>query len=98
MPGLFAQANRGLKRRSRSWRPKVIVCLGATAAQSLLGPGFRLDGIAGRILDSSLGPKILATVTPSLLRAPDEAARRSGIEAFIQDLVTVRKALEEIAA
>ena len=75
-------------------QPKIIVCLGATAAQAILGPAFRVTKSRGQLLPSTVAPFVLATVHPSsLLRAPDEAARRSGIESFIQDLVEVRKAI-----
>ncbi|HET9943630.1 MAG TPA: UdgX family uracil-DNA binding protein [Terriglobia bacterium] len=75
-------------------QPKIIVCLGATAAQAILGPSFRVTQSRGKLLPSTLAPLILATVHPSsLLRAPDEAARRAGIERFVEDLVTVRKAI-----
>ena len=79
--------------------PELIVCLGATAAQSLLGPQFRLTESRGQILSSSLGPKILATVHPSsLLRVPDEATRRRELELFTHDLRRVREALSATAA
>ena len=79
--------------------PELIVCLGATAAQSLLGPQFRLTESRGQVLASSLGPKILATVHPSsLLRVPDEVTRRRELEQFTQDLMRVREALSATAA
>ena len=75
-------------------RPSLVVCLGATAAQAILGPDFRLTKSRGQVFASPLAPRVLATVHPSsLLRAPDEAARRLGMEQFIEDLVEVRKAL-----
>ena len=75
-------------------RPSLIVCLGATAAQAILGPDFRLTRSRGHVFASPLAPRVLATVHPSsLLRAPDEAERRLGMEQFIEDLVEVRKAL-----
>src|SRR5580704_13148437 len=57
-------------------RPYVIVCLGATAAQSLLGRDFRVTQHRGEFLKSELAPFMMATVHPSsILRAPDEATR-----------------------
>src|SRR5262249_47704528 len=54
-------------------RPQVVVCLGATAAQALLGRDFRVTQRRGELIPSSLAPNVLATVHPSsLLRAPDE--------------------------
>lgn len=68
-------------------RPEVIVCLGATAAQSMLGREFSVMRQRGQFVQSELAPYVMATVHPSsILRAPDEAARRSQKEAFIADL------------
>jgi len=68
-------------------QPEVIVCLGATAAQALLGREFRVTQHRGEIMKSSLAPFIMATVHPSsILRAPDEESRQAEIERFIGDL------------
>jgi len=70
-------------------RPRVLVCLGATAAQALVGRDVRVTRDRGRPLDSPLAPYVLATVHPSaLLRVPDEAARREAYAAFVADLAT----------
>lgn len=75
-------------------RPKVLVCLGATAAHAILGPNFRVTESKGRLIPSSVGPLVLATVHPSsLLRAPDETARRIGMQRLVDDLAEARKAL-----
>src|SRR5919201_6926682 len=75
-------------------RPKVIVALGATAAQALMGPKFRLTQHRGELLDSDIGPLISATVHPSsILRAPDDRARAEALEAFTRDLASVAAAL-----
>jgi DNA polymerase len=67
-------------------QPHLIITLGATAAQSLLGKAFRLTHHRGKLNDSPHGP-ILATVHPSsLLRIPDESARREARQQFIADL------------
>jgi len=67
-------------------KPKVIVCLGATAAQALLGPQFRVSKQRGQFIESSLAPYIMATVHPSsILRAPDET-RHDEKRKFIDDL------------
>lgn len=77
-------------------RPRVIVCLGATAAQVLLGRGFRVSKSRGEFVSSPLAPFVMATVHPSsVLRAPDEQARHLGIEQFVADLVKVRRVLTE---
>jgi uracil-DNA glycosylase family protein len=68
-------------------KPQVIVVLGATAAQALLGRSFRVTKQRGVPLPSQFAAHIVATVHPSaLLRAPDEATRRAEIERFIDDL------------
>jgi len=68
-------------------KPKVIVCLGATAAQALLGPQFRVSKQRGQFIESSLAPYIMATVHPSsILRAPDDETRHDEKRKFIDDL------------
>ena len=68
-------------------RPKIIVCLGATAAQALLGRAFRVTEQRGEFVKSGLAPFVMATVHPSsILRAPDEKARHDAMKQFIADL------------
>ena len=68
-------------------QPKIIVCLGATAAQSLLGRAFRVTQQRGHLLKSKLAPFIMATLHPSsILRAPDEETRHAEMQRFIEDL------------
>jgi uracil-DNA glycosylase family protein len=75
-------------------QPRVIVCLGATAAQALLGSGFRVTRERGQLLASTLGPPIMATVHPSsILRAADEPSRRLAMDHFIADLRLIREYL-----
>ena len=67
--------------------PRVIVCLGATAAQALLGRDFSVTRERGKFVPSPLAPYVMATVHPSsILRAQDEGSRRAQKEAFIADL------------
>jgi DNA polymerase len=76
-------------------KPRVIVCLGSTAAQALLGKSFRVTAHRGEPLESPLAPVVMATVHPSsLLRAPDEATRRHETERFVEDLRKVARALK----
>ncbi len=76
--------------------PDVIVCLGATAAQALLGRQFRVSTQRGTWIPSPLAPFVMATVHPSsLLRAPDEETRRRETRRFIEDLRLVHEALEK---
>jgi len=73
-------------------KPEVIVCLGATAAQALLGLDFRVTKSRGELMESPLAPYIMATVHPSsILRASDEASRRAEMERFIADLKKLAK-------
>jgi uracil-DNA glycosylase family protein len=75
-------------------RPEVLVCLGATAAQSLLGKDFRVNRRRGELIDSPLAPYVIATVHPSsILRAVDDESRRSQKEAFVKDLAKVSQLL-----
>jgi DNA polymerase len=76
-------------------RPKIIVCLGATAAQALLGKQFRVSRQRGERVPSPLAPYMLATVHPSsLLRAPDEETRRAEFRRFVEDLKKVAELME----
>jgi uracil-DNA glycosylase family protein len=75
-------------------KPQVLVCLGATAAQALLGRSFRVSTQRGRFVASGLAPRVLATVHPSsILRAPDAATRRTETARFVSDLRKVAKAM-----
>lgn len=75
-------------------KPKVIVCLGATAAQSLLGREFKVTEQRGRFVASDLAPHVMATVHPSsILRAPDEETRRTERARFAADLKQIAKVL-----
>ena len=74
--------------------PEVIVCLGATAAQALLGRQFRVSTQRGRWVKSPLARWVMATVHPSaILRAPDDATRAAETRRFVEDLRTVAAAL-----
>ncbi len=75
-------------------RPDVLVLLGATAAQAILGPSFRVSEERGRLVPSDLAPILVATLHPSsILRAPDDAARELGFRALVQDLAVAARAL-----
>jgi uracil-DNA glycosylase family protein len=75
-------------------RPKVLVCLGAVAAQALIGRQFRVTQHRGEFIETDLEPLVTATVHPSsILRAPDDRARREAMEAFVRDLRAVAKVL-----
>jgi uracil-DNA glycosylase family protein len=73
-------------------KPEVLVCLGATAAQALLGKDFRVSKQRGVSVASPLAPNVMATVHPSsILRAPDEDARHAEMKLFVADLKKVAK-------
>jgi uracil-DNA glycosylase family protein len=75
-------------------RPRAIICLGATAAQALLGRTFKVTAHRGALIESPLAPIVLATVHPSsLLRAPDADTRRRETERFVDDLRLVARRL-----
>ncbi len=68
-------------------RPDLVVCLGATAAQALLGREFRVTRHRGEVMTLEDGTRVSATVHPSsILRMPDEAARHAAMEEFVHDL------------
>jgi uracil-DNA glycosylase len=82
-----------LEAELRVVKPKLVVCLGATAAQTVFGPSFRVTRERGKVLSSKLAPKVLATVHPSsLLRQPDEQSREREYKNFVADLRVALKA------
>ena len=75
-------------------KPRAIVCLGATASQTLLGSQFKVTAHRGEFIASPLAPVVLATVHPSsILRAPDDETRRLDMKHFTDDLRKVARAL-----
>ena len=77
-------------------KPDVIVCLGATAAQALLGRQFKVTAQRGTWIPSPLAPFVMATVHPSsLLRAPDDETRHRETKRFIEDLRLIHEALKK---
>ena len=84
-----------LESELRVVKPRLVVALGATAAQALLGPKFRVTQQRGRILSSDLAGRVLPTVHPSsILRAPDSAARKREFEYFVADLEVAAQSLD----
>jgi uracil-DNA glycosylase family protein len=97
---LHEKPNAAQVRACRPWleaeievvKPSIIVLLGATAAQSLIGPAFRVSKDRGQVLKSSLGIPVVATVHPSsILRAADEESRDTALAAFVADLRVAAK-------
>jgi uracil-DNA glycosylase len=100
---IHMKPNAGEIRACRPWleteialvKPRALVCLGATAAQALLGKTFKVSQQRGQFVESSLAPLVTATVHPSsILRAPDDESRRLEMRRFVQDL---KKIAREVA-
>ncbi len=76
-------------------KPRILVCLGATAAQAILGKSFRVTRQRGEFVPSPFGSVAMATVHPSaVLRAPDEATRHAELTRFVADLRTLAARLK----
>lgn len=77
-------------------KPEVLLCLGASAAQALLGKDFRVSRQRGQLIESPLAPRVIATVHPSsILRARDEESRHQQFYGFVQDLRNVSQFIKE---
>jgi uracil-DNA glycosylase family protein len=80
-------------------KPRVVVLLGATAAQALLGRAFKVSQQRGTFVPSPIAPRVTATVHPSsILRAPDDESRRLEMKRFVADLKRVAAELEKPGA
>ena len=95
---IHAKPNAGEIAACRPWleteialvKPRVLVCLGATAAQALLGKTFKVSRQRGKFVPSSLALLVTATVHPSsILRARDDQTRREEMARFVTDLKAV---------
>jgi len=95
---IHAKPNGGQVAACRPWleteialvKPRILVCLGAVAAQALLGRNFKVSAERGRFVESTLAERVTATVHPSsILRARDEDSRRDAMEQFVADLRVV---------
>jgi DNA polymerase len=70
-------------------RPRVLVCLGATAAQALLGRDFRVTKQRGELVDSDLAENVIATVHPSSILRADDETREMEYRELVGDLEKV---------
>lgn len=107
---LHERPNAGQVRACRPWvelemdlvEPRVVVALGATAAQALIEPSFRITERRGELLVPATldGPRLLATLHPSaILRMTDSEEREAGLRGLADDLGTAwRAAIEELAS
>ena len=85
-----------LEAELRIVRPNLVVAMGATAAQAIFGPSFRVTRERGKVLSSKFAPRVLATVHPSsLLRQPDEESREREYKHFVADLRAALRAASE---
>ena len=83
-----------LEREVAAIGPQVIVCLGATAARSVIAKDFKVSTMRGRFVESALAPRVFATFHPSaLLRLKDEAEREAAFRQLVGDLKLIHKAL-----
>jgi DNA polymerase len=73
--------------------PRVLVCLGATAAQALLGRDFRVSRQRGELVESPLAPNVLATVHPSSILRADAETRELEYREFVRDLEKVAQVI-----
>jgi DNA polymerase len=80
-------------------KPRVIVCLGVTAAQAVFGKAVRLNEMRGRPWSTSIAPIVFVTVHPSaVLRHPDPVEREREYRGFVEDLRSIRLHLRLKAA
>jgi uracil-DNA glycosylase len=86
-----------LEAELRAVKPAVVVCLGATAAQSMLGASFKLMQQRGQVVSSPAAARIVATIHPSaVLRAPDSEGRKAAYDMLVADLKVVAKTLRGV--
>ena len=102
---LHSKPNAGEVSACRPWldaeiaalRPSIVVCLGATAAQALLGAEFRVSTQRGKWVPSALAPNVLATVHPSsVLREQDEQRRHAAFAGLVADLQIVADRMRDL--
>jgi uracil-DNA glycosylase len=89
----MAACRRWLEREMELVDPELLVLLGATAGQALLGPSFRVGTSRGQILETELAPMVLATVHPSSVLRTDDAEREAAYEGLVHDLRVGAEAL-----
>jgi uracil-DNA glycosylase len=90
----IAACHQWLEGEIRAIRPKVIVCLGATAAKALFGPAFKVSTMRGRLIESPHAPHAFATFHPSaLLRLRDAKEKEAAFETLVSDLSLIKQAL-----
>ena len=103
---IHAKPSAGEVKACRPWletelaivKPRVVVCLGATAAQTLMGPRFKITVERGKFFETPWAPWLTATYHPSaILRMPDAAAREAARAMLVEDLRGVEARLRAVA-
>jgi DNA polymerase len=90
----IAACHQWLEAEIAAVHPRVIVCLGATAARAILGPDFRVSTMRGKFVESAYAPCVFATFHPSaLLRLRDAQEKEAAFEQLVRDLSLIKKAL-----
>jgi DNA polymerase len=83
-----------LEKELAAIKPRVVVCLGATAAKSVIRKDFKVSTQRGQFVESAAAPYVFATLHPSaILRLQDEAERQAAFAAFVKDLKLIQRAL-----
>jgi DNA polymerase len=102
---IHAKPNAGEVRACRPWleaelaliQPRIVVCLGATAAQALMGAKFKVTQERGKFFETQWAPWLTATIHPSaILRMPEEAMRREARTQLVEDLRGVAEKMREL--
>jgi DNA polymerase len=102
---IHAKPNAGEVKACRPWleaelelvKPRIVVCLGATAAQALMGAKFKVTQERGKFFETLWAPWLTATIHPSaILRMPEEAMRREAREQLVEDLRGVAERMREL--
>jgi DNA polymerase len=83
-----------LETELKAVQPAIVVCLGATAAQSMFGKVVRLNETRGKFLGTPWAPAVMVTVHPSaILRHPDRIQQEAEYRQLVQELILVRRKL-----
>jgi DNA polymerase len=97
--GEIAACRPWLQTEIKAVRPRIVVCLGTTAAQSVFGKVVRLNESRGKFLDTPWAPVVMATVHPSaILRHPERTQQEAEYRQFVQELALVRRKLLDPAS
>jgi uracil-DNA glycosylase family protein len=90
----IAACNQWLRQEIDSLQPKLIVCLGATAATALLGASFKVTAQRGKLIFGEGERRLLATVHPaSILRVRDRQSREAAFGEFVADIRVIKKVM-----